>query len=88
MRFRPDSASTDTWDILELAQEDPSQPDRIIDVYRNASFPKMGGGVGPYNREHSWPNSYGFPDDRSDNYPFTDCHHLFLSDSDYNSSRS
>lgn len=43
--------------------------------------------TGPYNREHSWPNSYGYPDDGSTNYPYTDCHALFLADSSYNSSR-
>jgi len=88
IRFPYTSNSTDTWDILNVADEDPGDIDRIIDVYMNASYPKMEGGVGPYNREHTWPNSYGFPDDNSSNYPFTDCHHLFLSDGGYNSSRS
>lgn len=87
-RFPYTSSSTDTWDILELAQQDPGDPSRIIDVYRNRSYTKIGGGVGPYNREHSWPKSYGFPDDNSSNYPYTDCHQLFLCDSGYNSARS
>lgn len=87
-RFPYTSGSTDTWDILEIAQEDPGNSSRIIDIYRNASYAKIGGGVGAYNREHSWPSSYGFPDDGSDNYPYTDCHQLFLCDSGYNSTRS
>lgn len=86
-RFQYTSSSTDTWDILELADEDPADETRILDVYRNASYAKEGGGNDFYNREHTWPNSYGFPDDRASNYPYTDCHALFLSDSSYNSSR-
>jgi len=87
-RFPYTSSATDTWDILEMAQEDPSDPSRIIDVYRNASFAKEGGGNSFYNREHTWPSSYGFPNDNSSNYPYTDCHMLFLCDDGYNSSRS
>ncbi len=82
------SSSTDTWDVLELADEDPNDPSRILDLYKNASYPKFGGGNSFYNREHAWPKSYGFPNDSSTNYPYTDCHHLFLCDSGYNSSRS
>ena len=87
-RFPYTSSATDTWDILEMAQEDPSDPNRILDVYRNSSFAKEGGGNSFYNREHTWPSSYGFPNDNSSNYPYTDCHMLFLSDDGYNSSRS
>jgi endonuclease I len=81
------SSSTDTWDILETAQEDPNNPSNILDVYRNKSYDKIGGGSGPYNREHSWPKSYGFPDYVVGNYPYTDCYQLFLCDTGYNSSR-
>jgi len=87
-RFPYTSSATDTWDILEVADENPASPAEILDVYMNASFAKNGGGGGGYNREHSWPKSYGFPNDGSSNYPYTDCHHLFLSDEGYNSSRS
>ncbi|RMF77376.1 MAG: endonuclease I, partial [Planctomycetota bacterium] len=87
-RYPYTSSSTDTWDILELADEDPANASNILDLYRNASYPKAGGGNTNYNREHSWPKSYGFPNDNSSNYPYTDCHHLFLCDSGYNSSRS
>jgi len=87
-RFPYTSSATDTWDILEAADEDPGNPSNVLDVYRNASIPKFGGGTGPYNREHLWAKSYGFPNDASTNYPYTDCHHLFLADSGYNSSRS
>ena len=87
-RFPYTSSATDTWDILEVADQNPLNASEILDVYRNTSLPKFGGGGGGYNREHSWPKSYGFPTDGSSNYPYTDCHHLFLSDEGYNSSRS
>ncbi|MCB9853682.1 MAG: endonuclease [Phycisphaerales bacterium] len=87
-RYPYTSSSTDTWDILEEAQQDPANSSHIIDVYGNKSIAKIGGGTGPYNREHSWPKSYGFPNDGNDNYPYTDCFQLFLCDSDYNSARS
>ncbi len=87
-RFPYTSGSTDTWDILELAQQDPSNSSRIIDVYKNESYSKQGGGNASYNREHTWPKSYGFPNDNASNYPYTDCHVLFLCDSGYNSARS
>jgi len=87
-RFPYTSSSTDTWDILEAADQDPDNPSNVIDIYKNASYAKEGGGNSFYNREHSWPKSYGFPDDGSSNYPYTDAHHLFIADSSYNSSRS
>ena len=82
------SSSTDTWDILEAAQEDPNSSGRILDVYRNTSFQKQGGGNSFYNREHTWPKSYGFPNDDGENLPYTDCHMLWLCDDGYNTARS
>lgn len=87
-RFPYTSTATDTWDVLELADEDPDDGSAIRDVYANSSLPKFGGGGGGYQREHAWPKSYGFPDDGSDNYPYSDMHHLFLADGSYNGSRS
>ena len=87
-RFPYTSGSTDTWDILELAQQDPANTARILDVYRNRSFTKQGGGNNLYNREHTWPTSLGFPDNDGSNMPFTDCHMLNLCDDGYNTSRS
>lgn len=86
-RFPYTSSATDTWDVLEFADEDPLNPGRILDVYKNATYAKSGGGNTAYNREHTWPKSYGFTNDGSTNYPYTDTHMLFLSDSSYNSSR-
>lgn len=89
-RFPYTSFDTDTWDILEEADEDPEDEGRIITLYRNSSERKRGGGNDFYNREHSWPRSYGFPDNDGEslNYPFTDTHALFLADPDYNFARS
>ncbi|MFT5422127.1 MAG: endonuclease I/subtilisin-like proprotein convertase family protein [Candidatus Endobugula sp.] len=87
-RYPYTSTSTDTWDILETADQDPDASGNVITIYRNASYGKEGGGNTFYNREHAWPKSYGFPNDGSTNYPYTDTHHLFIADSGYNSSRS
>ena len=82
------SSATDTWDVLELAGENVDNSSQIIALYKNSAYTKVGGGNNNYNREHSWPKSYGFPNDGSGNYPYTDMHHLFLANSSYNSSRS
>ncbi|MBP7677343.1 MAG: endonuclease [Thermoanaerobaculia bacterium] len=85
VRFPYSAGTTDTRDILNLADEDPVDPTRILDVYRNASYVKTPGGDDEYNKEHSWPKSYGFPDESA--VPHSDCHHLFASDTDYNGNR-
>lgn len=87
-RFPYTSSATDTWDILELAGEDVDNTNNVIALYKNATYAKVTGGNTNYNREHSWPKSYGFPNDGSGNYPYTDMHHLFIANSSYNSSRS
>ncbi len=89
-------SGTNTWTILELAQVDPANPNRVIDVYRNRSYAAVsdragtGGGI-TYNREHTWPNSLGFPSTNGNlglpNAPYTDTHMLWLSDTNQNSSR-
>jgi endonuclease I len=81
------ASGVDTWIVLELADEDPNDPARVLDVYKNASYAKVGAGNPNYDREHSWPNSYGFPDDLVSNYPYSDCHTLFICNGGYNSSR-
>lgn len=81
------SSQMDTWDVLEIADQDQDEPGNITTIYRNVSFSKQGGGNDFYNREHTWPKSYGYPDRTDDNYPYTDMHALFLADADYNSAR-
>jgi endonuclease I len=90
------STGTDSWDILEIADEDPNNAGRILDVYRNRSYVKgseragTGSGI-TYNREHTWPNSLGFGSATGNlglpNAPYTDTHMLYLSDTTYNSDR-
>ncbi len=84
-RYPYTGGPTDTWDILNDADEDPTNPSRIVDVYKNAPYFKFSSS---YNREHTWPKSYGFPDDGPTNYPYTDCHTLRLCDAGYNTARS
>ncbi|QWP76893.1 endonuclease [Lysobacter sp. K5869] len=88
--------TTNTWSILEIADEDPNNSGRILDAYRNRSYVKVsdraGSGSGlKYNREHSWPNSLGFGTTTGDkglpNAPYTDTHMLYLTDSAYNADR-
>ena len=88
--------TTNTWTILEIADEDPNNAGRILDVYRNRSYLKgserAGTGTGiTYNREHTWPNSLGFGSATGDlglpYAPYTDTHMLYLSDTGYNSDR-
>lgn len=87
------SASTDTWDILNAADQNPLNPAEVLEVYENNHHVKIAGGVGPYNREHTWPNSYGFnnlsnaPGDIPQSAAYTDTHMLYLSDVEYNSTR-
>jgi endonuclease I len=78
------STQLDVWSVLEITDEDPADASRIVDVYRNTSYLKT---ERPYQREHSWPSSLGFPNDGATNYPYTDVHHLHLADGSYNASR-
>ena len=78
---------TDTWDVLAFADEDPDHPADIRDIYRNAEYAKQAGGNTYYNREHTWPNSLGFPNDGPTNFPYTDLHMLMASDIAYNADR-
>ena len=82
------AGTTDTWNILELADEDPNDSTRILAVYENETYPKQGGGNSFYNREHTWPRSIGLGDTQTDlNTAATDAHNLRLSNIDYNSDR-
>lgn len=88
--------TTNTWTILEIADEDPNNGSRILDAYRNRSYAKVtdraGSGSGlRYNREHTWPNSLGFGS-ASGNLglpyaPYTDTHMLYLTDATWNADR-
>ena len=90
------SSGTNTWTILEIADEDPTNAGRVLDAYRNRSYIKVteraGSGTGlRYNREHTWPNSLGFGSATGNlglpYAPYTDTHMLYLTDATYNSDR-
>lgn len=90
-------SGTNTWTILELAQANPANAAQILDVYRNHFYTAItdraggSGGGTTYNREHTWPNSLGFPTDTGNlglpNAPYTDTHMLYLSDTQWNAAR-
>ncbi|MBK6725800.1 MAG: Ig-like domain-containing protein [Xanthomonadales bacterium] len=84
----------DTWTVLEAADQDPLSSSSVLEVYENASYAKAGGGNSNYNREHTWPNSYGFNNLSGVNgsgvpqsSAYVDTHMLYLSDIEYNSNR-
>lgn len=88
--------TTNTWTILEIADEDPNNSGKILDAYLNHSFTKVSSRAGTgsglvYNREHTWPNSLGFGSTTGNlglpNAPYTDTHMLYLTESVYNSDR-
>ncbi len=85
IRHEYTTGGTDVWDILNEADEDPNNEDNVLTVYKNSTVEK---GDGSLNREHTWPKSFGFPDNTLSNSPYTDCHMLMLADGSYNSSRS
>lgn len=87
------SRDTDTWDIIESADQDQNNANNVLTVYRNRSHAKTdhwsSGNPTGWNREHVWPKSYGFTNNNDRcNYPYTDVHHLFAANGDYNSARS
>jgi len=86
IRYPYSSSSTDTWNMLEAADQDPVASGSVLDVYKNETYAKAGGGNSSYNREHSWPNSYGF-NDATETSEYTDGHHLFISNITYNGNR-
>ena len=88
--------TTNTWTILEIADEDPNNSGRVLDAYRNRSYLKVteraGSGSGlRYNREHTWPNSLGFGSATGNlglpYAPYTDTHMLYLTDATWNADR-
>ena len=56
-RFPYTSGSTDTWDILELADEDPALSSSILDVYRNASYARSARGCRTSSLRPPWRSS-------------------------------
>ncbi len=85
----PYAVGGDNWLQMEDADEDPTDPSSVLDFYKNEIYSKVGGGSGPYNREHLWPKSFGFPLESGIGVkPFADLHHLRLVNGSYNSARN
>ncbi len=88
-RFPYTSSATDTWDILGIIEEDPVNAANVITFYRNTSVSWFDQNTTDgWNREHTWPSSYGFTNDGSCNYPYSDVHQLRAASPSYNSARS
>lgn len=87
--FPYSGGSTSTWDLLAFADQDPNDSSKVLTVYKNVSYSYNGGGQQAYNREHTWPQSYGFSSGAlgSNNAARTDAHHLMMADVGYNSDR-
>ncbi len=83
------TVSEDTWSILSEADADPGVSGQVWMIYKNNNYTFQGGGQQAYNREHTWPQSYGFSSGAlgSNNVARTDAHHLMMSDVGYNSDR-
>lgn len=82
------STSTDTWDILKVADRDPNNSNNVIGIYSGFSMDgpaEYAGGSG-WTREHVWAKSRG--DFGTSKGPGTDCHHLRAEDASTNSARS
>ena len=54
------TANFDSVDALKVLDEDPANTNNVILIYSGWSMPKTDYGVNGWNREHLWPNSYGF----------------------------
>lgn len=79
------------WNALQAADEDPNNTANILCIYTNRSIPKSARDGSSsasivWNREHSWPKSYGF--DAESFLPYTDVHHLFACEKVSNSTRN
>lgn len=82
--------TVDAWDIVALADAHPSIQGYVLGLYTNREFMAQSKGASSgdvYDREHSWPKSYGFKAERTENPAYSDCHHLFAALKSYNSSR-
>jgi len=68
-------------DILQISDEDPSNPNNIILVYNRASVVSTWDGGTTWNREHVWPQSY------LNGASVSDLHNLKPASNSINSSR-
>jgi len=81
------SAGLDTLDAIKVLDEDPADTNNVILIYSGWSVPKTNFNVVSWNREHLWPDSYGF-DGKESWPPMCDLFNLRPCDSRVNSARS
>lgn len=75
------------WTALRETDEDPNNPNNVIELYSGTSISKTSNGGDPddWNREHTWAQSHG--DFGTATGPGTDLHHLRPTDVTVNSTR-
>ena len=82
------SAGLDTLDAVKVLDEDPADTNNVILVYSGWSALKTNfNAANGWNREHLWPDSYGF-DERESWPPMCDLFNLRPCDERVNSSRN
>ena len=88
IEFPYTSSSTDTWDILQESDADPSNSNNVILVYTRESVngPQEYNGGSGWNREHVWAKSRG--DFGTEIGEGTDVHNLRASNVQVNSTRT
>jgi endonuclease I len=79
------------WEMIADTDQDPENPDNVIDLYTGRSIPLLRRDCGyndndAWNREHVWAKSHGFPNDKQHGY--TDINHLCAADKSVNGDRS
>ncbi|WP_125778301.1 endonuclease [Antribacter gilvus] len=76
------------WTALRETDEDPNNPNNVIEFYSGTSISKTlnGGDPDDWNREHTWAQSHGSFGTATG--PGTDLHHLRPTDVTVNSTRS
>ncbi|MDX2175436.1 MAG: endonuclease [Candidatus Sumerlaeia bacterium] len=82
---------TECWTAIRQLDEDPANVNNVRCIYTNKSIPKTAqdgssSAAVKWNREHSWPNSYGF-NDKTTWAAYTDLHALYASWTSVNSAR-
>jgi endonuclease I len=87
------------WNALEEADQDPNNSNNVLLIYgyndtdgdaktdRTRAKSNRGGGLGLWNREHSYPKSIGTPN-LGTSGPGSDAHHLRACDGQMNSTRN
>ena len=75
----------DAYKILAEADEDPFDSNKIICNYTGLSILKNLNTTKAWNREHTFPKSHGFNDQKFEAY--SDCHHLMATGNLINSKR-